>query len=226
MRRARATRRGVQPVADEREAATGLGRDDHLEAVALEDRHCRLGDVRLVVVRGTAVEVDDGAVRGRRLRRIGRAVAPSQAPAKRPAVERRQRRAPVDTDDPVDEPAEPAIAERPVGDRRRQRPHSAGQVGLAEEPVAEPRTVSRPHRGAGPVVHLRDLHVGRAGDRAHAAAGAVVDAAVRWRCRPGRSRRGERPEPIPLRLRARRTLVPGRGRSRARPGRRCCRRCT
>jgi len=64
--------------------------------------------------------------------------------------------------------------QREVGDGRGQRSEAAGKVRLSQEPVAEPGSVAGSQRRACPVVDLGDLHVGRAGGRAEATAGAVI----------------------------------------------------
>ena len=168
----------VQAVADERQTATRLGRHDHLETVPFQDLKRRRRDMRLVVVRRAAVEVHDGPLGRRRTGRIGRAVVATQPPAEASRREPRQRRSPVDADDAVDDPAEEPVVQRPVGERRGQRPDAARQVGLSEEPVAQPRPVARPHLCPGSVVHLGDLHVGRTGRGTQPAARAVVDGSV------------------------------------------------
>ena len=55
----------VEAVADHREPAADLRRDDRLEAVPAEDLHRGVRHVLLVVVGGAAVEVDDRLVRAR-----------------------------------------------------------------------------------------------------------------------------------------------------------------
>ena len=109
---------------------------------------------------------------------------------------------PVDPDEELDEGPERTHAERPVRDRRRQDAHSPDEIGLAQEPIPEPRPMAGPQLGAGAVVHLGDLHVRRAGHRAHAATGAPVDGRVggrdmRDRSALGRQQRGE-PESLGL----------------------------
>ena len=110
---------------------------------------------------------------------------------------------PVDSDEELDEGPERPDAERPVGDRRGQDAQPPDEIGLAQEPIAEPRPVAGLQLGAGAVVHLGDLHVRRAGHRAHAAAGAPVDGRVGGRdVRDGSALgRQQRREPESLGLR-------------------------
>ncbi len=142
------------------------------------------------------MEEDDGPL-GRRLDGgVAMAAVGAESRAERPTGEHGQWRPTVDPDDELDEPAEQSVVERPVGDGRRQHPEAADQIGLAEQPVAEPGPMARLHRCPRPIVHLGDLHVGWADRRAPAAAGAVVDGCVgrrqvRRRCAPRRQRRGE-----------------------------------
>ena len=152
--------------------------------------------MRLVVVGRAAVEEDDGPI-GRRLSGSGATSAVGAKPrSKRPPGEHGQRRPTMDPDDELDEPAEHSVVERPVGERRCQHAEAPDEIRLAEEPVAEPRPVARLHRRPRSIVHLGDLHVGRADGRAPAAAGAVVDCRigrrqVRRRCALRRQGRGE-----------------------------------
>ena len=69
-------RRPVEPVADQRQAAADLRRNDHLEAVPLQHVDRGLADMRLVVVGGAAVEVDDRVFGWWSIRRPGRAAVP------------------------------------------------------------------------------------------------------------------------------------------------------
>ena len=201
-------RAGVQAVADHRQAAADLLRDDRLEAVPAEDldrgerrRPARSSSPRS---RGSRTTARSGGGSGVGARRARAATLRGQPGAKRPRRERRQRRLAVDPDEPLDERPERPKPQRPVGDRRGRDAHAADEVGLAEEPVAEPRPVARLQLGPGAVVHLGDLHVGRAGGRAHAAAGAPVDRSVGRRDAraAGALGRQQRREPEPLGLRA------------------------
>ena len=167
-------RDGVPAVADERQPAAHLGRHDDLEAVALQDGHGRRRDVRLVVVRRAAVEVDDGLVGTGQagLRRVDR-----QRPVGRPPgrgegapCEGGQGGLAMDTQHHLHRPAGQVGLQHQVGQRREAYPQAADEVGLAEQPVADavaPAQRARPlhlaHDGPGAAVDLGDLDVGRAG---------------------------------------------------------------
>ena len=156
--------------------------------------------MRLVVVGSAAVEEHDRPIWGRLRPRHGRLAEPR---SERPAGEDRQRRVAVDADDQLDQPAEEAVAKRPIRDRRRQDAQATDEVGLTQQPVSKSRQVARLELRPGAAVHLRDPHVRRAGDRAPAAARAPVDRPVRrmWLGVRAGLRGGERRDPEALRLR-------------------------
>ena len=83
-------RHAVPAVADERQPAAHLRRHDDLEAVALQDGHGRRRDVRLVVVRRAAMEVDDGTVWAGQagLRRVLRQRPVARPPGRREGASR------------------------------------------------------------------------------------------------------------------------------------------
>ena len=226
-----AARLRVQAVADQGQAAADLRRDDDLEAVALEDVDRRPADVRLVVVRGAAVEVDDGPVRRRCIGRPARPAGGGRAADRNVRrAKRGQRRPAIDPHDPVDDaPGTGGCCSDQL---------ASGAVSTPIRPVRSvwPRSQSRrrgrwpdAQGGPGPVVHLGDLDVGRAGRRAEAAARSTSRRSDPARRRPtaGRcpasqlGRRAGTAGPG-----ARRTSGRGRGRSPGRRGRPWCTRCT
>ena len=173
----------VETIADQWEAAADLLGDDRLEAVPLEHPDRGLGHVGLVVVHRAAVEVDDGLVgSGAGLERA--AVGPPRLALLPGRLERslgelRERSLAVDTERHLECRPHDAVVEGEVGDGREQDAHRPDQVGLGEAPVAQLGDPALAQPPAGLVVHLGDLHAGRAGGGAPAAAVAVVNRVVR-----------------------------------------------
>ena len=171
---------GVQAVADHRQAAADLLRDDRLEAVPAQDVDRGVGDVRLVVVRGAAVEVDDGPIRaGGAPGRRRRSRRPGASSRDRNVRRRTSAAAPGGGCRPSTRSADRT---RPLRERRSWRaaqsatPSRADEVGLAE--AASRGTAGRwPARSrARARLFISAIFTsGRAGGRAQAAAGAVVD---------------------------------------------------